>query len=77
MERIQGKVVWFNAAKGWGFIEVEGRKDVFVYWEAIDMEGFKTLNPGDQVEFAVIQGRQGPQADAVTVIQAAAQTANG
>ena len=60
MER--GKVKWFNAEKGFGFIEREGGNDVFVHFSAITMEGFKTLEEGMEVEFDVVEGAKGPQA---------------
>jgi len=65
---LQGKVKWFNQEKGYGFIEVEGEKDVFVHYSAINQEGFKTLKEGDVVEFDVVEGQKGPQAANVTVI---------
>ena len=61
----QGKVKWFNDAKGFGFIEQEGEADVFVHFSAIEMDGFKTLAEGDQVSFNVVQGPKGPQAQNV------------
>jgi len=60
MER--GRVKWFNAEKGFGFIEREGGNDVFVHFSAINMEGFKTLEEGQEVEFEVVEGAKGPQA---------------
>lgn len=57
-----GKVKWFNAGKGFGFIEGEDGKDVFVHFSAISMDGFKTLEDGAEVEFDVIDGAKGPQA---------------
>lgn len=64
---MQGKVKWFNAEKGYGFIErADGQGDVFVHYSAITMEGFKTLNEGDQVEFDITEGARGPQAANVT-----------
>lgn len=68
MARIIGTVKWFNAEKGFGFIERKGDKDVFVHHSAIQMKGFKTLKEGDQVEFEVTQGQKGPQANNVTVV---------
>jgi CspA family cold shock protein len=65
---LQGKVKWFNQEKGYGFIEVEGDKDVFVHYSAIQQEGFKTLKEGDTVEFDVVEGQKGPQAANVTVL---------
>ena len=57
-----GKVKWFNAEKGFGFIEGEDGKDVFVHFSAITMGGYKTLDEGVAVEFDVIEGAKGPQA---------------
>lgn len=57
-----GKVKWFNAEKGYGFIEREDGTDVFVHFSAINMEGFKTLDEGMAVEFEVVEGAKGPQA---------------
>ncbi len=59
---MQGKVKWFNAGKGFGFIETEEGKDVFVHFSSIQSEGFKTLDEGQDVEFDVVQGVRGPQA---------------
>ena len=59
---VQGKVKWFNAEKGFGFIEVEGQDDVFVHFSAIQGEGFKTLEEGQKVEFTIEEGNRGPQA---------------
>ncbi|RBW67470.1 cold-shock protein CspD [Bacillus taeanensis] len=61
-----GKVKWFNAEKGFGFIEVEGGDDVFVHFSAIQSEGFKTLEEGQEVEFEIVEGNRGPQAANVT-----------
>ncbi|PLT35452.1 cold-shock protein CspD [Bacillus sp. V5-8f] len=58
----QGKVKWFNAEKGFGFIEREGGDDVFVHFSAIQGEGFKSLEEGQEVSFEVEQGSRGPQA---------------
>lgn len=59
---IEGTVKWFNSEKGFGFIEVEGRDDVFVHFSAIQTDGFKTLNDGDKVSFEITQGDRGEQA---------------
>ena len=58
---MQGKVKWFNAEKGYGFIEGQDGKDVFVHFSAIEQEGFKTLDEGQEVEFEVVEGARGPQ----------------
>ena len=58
----KGRVKWFNAEKGFGFIEREGGNDVFVHFSAITMEGFKTLEEGTEVLFDVVEGAKGPQA---------------
>ncbi|MGJ9384805.1 MULTISPECIES: cold shock domain-containing protein [Salipaludibacillus] len=59
---MQGKVKWFNAEKGFGFIEQEAGDDVFVHFSAIDQEGFKSLDEGQDVEFEIVEGDRGPQA---------------
>lgn len=59
---MQGKVKWFNAEKGFGFIESEEGTDVFVHYSAITMDGYKTLEEGAEVEFDVVEGAKGPQA---------------
>lgn len=66
-ERIIGTVKWFNGSKGYGFIEREGGDDVFVHFSAIQGEGFRNLEEGQQVEFNVEQGAKGPQASNVTI----------
>ena len=63
----KGTVKWFNAAKGYGFIQRESGEDVFVHFSAIQTEGYRTLNEGAQVEFEVTSGPKGLQAANVTV----------
>ncbi len=63
---MKGTVKWFNAKKGFGFISDEEGKDVFVHFSALNMEGFKVLEDGDNVEFDVTDGEKGPQASNVT-----------
>lgn len=57
-----GKVKWFNAEKGYGFITSDEGKDIFVHYSAIQGEGFKTLDEGQKVQFDVAEGERGPQA---------------
>lgn len=66
MER--GKVKWFNAQKGYGFIEREGGKDVFVHHSAILMNGYRTLEEGTEVQFDIVEGMKGAQASNVTPV---------
>ena len=65
----QGVVKWFNAAKGYGFIQRSNGEDVFVHFTAIQAEGYKSLNDGQKVEFEVTQGPKGLQASNVTVVE--------
>lgn len=58
----RGRVKWFNPQKGYGFIEVEGQRDVFVHYSAIETPGFKTLEEGQQVQFEHLEGEKGPYA---------------
>ncbi|MEZ0107999.1 cold shock CspA family protein [Catenulispora sp. EB89] len=64
----QGTVKWFNAEKGYGFIAVDGGGDVFVHYSAIQMEGYRSLEEGQRVEFEISQGQKGPQADMVRLV---------
>lgn len=64
----EGKVKWFNERKGFGFIEQEGGKDIFVHFSAIQSSGFKTLAEGQQVTFDVIQGKKGLEAENVKAL---------
>ncbi|HMQ55511.1 MAG TPA: cold-shock protein [Anaerolineae bacterium] len=66
-DRVIGTVKWFNETKGFGFIEREGGKDVFVHYSAISSTGFRTLQEGQRVEFTLAQGQKGPQAQDVTL----------
>jgi len=61
-ERVQGTVKWFNATKGYGFISRDGDEDVFVHYSAIQSDGYRSLEEGQQVEFTVEQGPKGLQA---------------
>ena len=63
-----GTVKWFNAEKGFGFIEVEGGKDVFVHYSAISGEGFKSLQEGQKVQFDIVEGQRGEQAANVVIL---------
>jgi CspA family cold shock protein len=65
-ERVVGTVKWFNASKGYGFIERQGGPDVYVHISAIEMEGYRTLQEGQQVEFSIENGPKGLQAANVT-----------
>lgn len=62
-----GKVKFFNAEKGYGFITAEDGKDIFVHFSAIQIDGFKTLEEGQAVNFEVVEGDRGPQASNVTI----------
>jgi CspA family cold shock protein len=62
---LEGTVKWFNESKGFGFIESEEGKDVFVHFSAIQGEGFKTLREGQKVQFNIVDGQKGPAAENV------------
>ncbi len=63
--KLTGRVKWFNDSKGYGFIEQEGGRDIFVHYTAIEGDGFKSLAEGQKVEFEIIEGTKGPQATKV------------
>jgi CspA family cold shock protein len=67
-QREQGTVKWFNNEKGFGFIQRKQGDDVFVHFRAIKKDGYRSLQEGQQVEFTVVQGQKGPQAEDVTVV---------
>jgi cold shock protein len=67
--RVKGKVKWFNDSKGFGFIEQEGGKDVFVHYSALQGDGYKSLSEGQEVEFEVTEGQKGLQATNVIKVQ--------
>jgi CspA family cold shock protein len=67
-ERIVGTVKWFNGAKGYGFISREGGEDVFVHFSAIQGDGYRNLEEGQKVEFAIEKGPKGLQASNVVVV---------
>jgi CspA family cold shock protein len=65
---VRGTVKWFNADKGYGFLAVDGQDDVFVHWSKIVSDGYKTLEDGQPVEFDVVDGPKGREADAVKAV---------
>lgn len=67
-DRVTGTVKWFNANKGFGFIEREDGNDVFVHYSAINDTGYRSLEEGQRVEFTVVEGQKGPQAQSVDVV---------
>ena len=68
MAQYKGTVKWFNNAKGFGFLGREGGADVFVHYSSIQSDGYKSLKEGDEVEFDIVEGSKGPQADHVVRI---------
>jgi CspA family cold shock protein len=72
MSQYKGCVKWFNNAKGYGFLGRDGGNDVFVHYSSIQLDGYKSLKEGEVVEFDVIQGAKGPQADKVIRVNNAA-----
>jgi cold shock protein len=65
---VRGTVKWFNADKGYGFLAVDGQDDVFVHWSKIVSDGYKTLEDGQQVDFQIVDGPKGREADSVTPV---------
>ena len=66
---MNGTVKWFNSEKGFGFITGEDGKDVFAHFSQINVDGFKTLEEGQQVSFEIAQGPKGPQAENITIVR--------
>jgi CspA family cold shock protein len=66
---MKGKVKWFDSAKGYGFIHTDDGKDVFVHYTGIEREGFKALEQGQDVEFDITDGKRGPQAVKVNLVE--------
>jgi CspA family cold shock protein len=64
-----GTVKWFNGAKGYGFLERDSGGDVFVHYSAINAEGFRSLDEGQRVQFTVVEGEKGPQAQEVSLVE--------
>ena len=68
-DREQGVVKWFNDSKGFGFIQRESGEDIFVHFRAIQGEGYRSLQDGQKVEFKVVEGQKGLQAEEVTKVE--------
>jgi cold shock protein len=71
VSQYKGTVKWFNNAKGYGFLGRDGGADVFVHYSSIQRDGYKSLKEGDEVEFDIIEGSKGPQADQVNRLKEA------
>ena len=71
MGQHKGVIKWFNNAKGYGFVGRDDGPDLFVHYSAIQHDGYKSLREGDEIEFDIIQGTQGPQADQVVITKQA------
>jgi CspA family cold shock protein len=69
MAQYKGTIKWFNNAKGYGFVGRDDAPDLFVHYSAIQHDGYKSLKEGDQIEFDIVQGAKGPQADQVVVVK--------
>ena len=67
-DRVQGTVKWFDAKKGFGFISREDGEDVFVHFSAINGEGYRVLEEGQRVDFIIVEGKKGPEANDVNQI---------
>ena len=76
MAQYKGTVKWFNNAKGYGFLGRDDGADVFVHYSSIQGEGYKSLKEGDEVEFDIIEGAKGPQADQVARLKEVASEAS-
>ena len=74
MAQLNGTVAWFNNAKGYGFLKYDGGPDVFVHFSSIQRDGYKSLKEGETVQFDIVQGDKGPQADLVTPTDMSART---
>ena len=66
---MKGKVKWFDSAKGYGFIHSDDGKDIFVHYSGIEKDGFKALEQGQEVEFQISDGKRGPQATKVRLVE--------
>jgi CspA family cold shock protein len=71
MAQHRGTIKWFNNAKGYGFIGREDAPDLFVHYSSVQQEGYKSLREGDEIEFDVVQGSDGPRANQVVIVKQA------